>query len=1176
MTTRKDNYYQGQLFKPSQLKNQDGTAKVSNITLAQSAQDSFGAMSPTGSFRFDPAGSGLKNTQQINVDFSKFENHTFFNSARNKVQIAFDKIINNYPFDGTRVEHEKFFNGISGFEKHVFDRFPKNTGFLIFSRSLDDTADNSLGNYLSVKDYEGSGLPDAINDKKSEPKLDFESGPFSVEFSLYVPSGENDNEIITQRLESQTKGFTIGISASNEMSSPTSEAELIFVLSDEYKSIKVGTVIDKAKFNHIAAVYDRGATNKFLIHVNGQQVTSSNSSTIGGFNFVGTSLLIGSGSKHVFGTETFEPQQTLSGAMDEYRFFKSARSDDEVSKYRKQELYAQSDLSLYFRFNEPSGTFSKDGIGNSSLVIDYSGNGMHTFVNNFDISQRVTGAIARTTDVMLAEDPERSPVLFPSFDDVQSLATELITSASNYDFNNPNIITKLVPNHYLDDAAASQGYSTIEGELDKNPGMNLDQPGGNKLRQSQIVSSVLFTWAETFDEVKMFIDDLGRALKVDYLDDKTISDHLLPFLAHYHGFTLPAQFNSTSLDQYLSGRNLRVTDLQNNLSLQKIQNTIWRRILTDLPEIRRSKGTRASFRSVLRNMGINPDGPFRLREYGGSPTKKISDSFERRAEVASMMNFSGTLASPGTISGEHKDSTRPLLLSDFLSGSRTEPGYPIPAGTISKVGSTNSGDGLFTSGSWTAEGVFKFESKYSHPKTQSLLRMHSTGTYARDGETTSNNFLLFNVVAHSAVPNTATTGSVTLYGRPLSGSSDPVLKMTVHNTNVMDGNKWHVSFGRDRNDNNNHVSSSYFLRVGRHSIGGNVLYASTSSYYLDKIDNPMTIVTASNNASGAYIAVGSMSLGDSVTHQEIYHLNETAASLAEAQYVTFTGKASSIRFFSKSLTEKETKSHINNFKSIGVDDPKVNFNFITNETGSFEKLRLDMNLDQVVTKSDSSGNITGFDFSQNDLWGVGTGFEVDKEVISPERFDYVVFSPKFELNMTDNKIRVRSHKSAATAIDLGTEIAPLYEMPQDETPTDDRRFEIEVSSVQALNEDIMTIFSTLDFFDNAIGDPELVFSQEYRDLRHLRRIYFNRLVDKVSLKKFFEFFMWFDNTVGDIFEELIPRTTRYLGTNFVIESHTLERPKFTYGYHDMYLGELDRRAASLIFLQQYIGTIKKF
>ena len=124
--------------------------------------------------------------------------------------------------------------------------------------------------------------------------------------------------------------------------------------------------------------------------------------------------------------------------------------------------------------------------------------------------------------------------------------------------------------------------------------------------------------------------------------------------------------------------------------------------------------------------------------------------------------------------------------------------------------------------------------------------------------------------------------------------------------------------------------------------------------------------------------------------------------------------------------------------------------------------------------------------------------------------------------------------------------------------------------------ELRNIFGTLDFFDNAIGDPELVFAQEYRDLRHLRRVYFNRLNKKISYKKFFEFFKWFDDTVGDVFEELVPRSAKFLGTNFVIESHALERPKFRYMYTDMYLGELDRRAASLIFLQQFVGSLKKF
>ena len=34
------------------------------------------------------------------LSFSKFENHTFFNSAQNKVQVAIEKIINGYQKEG--------------------------------------------------------------------------------------------------------------------------------------------------------------------------------------------------------------------------------------------------------------------------------------------------------------------------------------------------------------------------------------------------------------------------------------------------------------------------------------------------------------------------------------------------------------------------------------------------------------------------------------------------------------------------------------------------------------------------------------------------------------------------------------------------------------------------------------------------------------------------------------------------------------------------------------------------------------------------------------------------------------------------------------------------------------------------------------------------------------------
>ena len=78
----------------------------------------------------------------------------------------------------------------------------------------------------------------------------------------------------------------------------------------------------------------------------------------------------------------------------------------------------------------------------------------------------------------------------------------------------------------------------------------------------------------------------------------------------------------------------------------------------------------------------------------------------------------------------------------------------------------------------------------------------------------------------------------------------------------------------------------------------------------------------------------------------------------------------------------------------------------------------------------------------------------------------------------------------------------------------------------------------------------------------MRKIYFNRLVDKINIKQFFEFFKWFDSMLGTMIEQLIPKKTNYNGINFVIESHTLERHKLKYLSDEIYL-KLSEREATL-------------
>jgi hypothetical protein len=121
------------------------------------------------------------------------------------------------------------------------------------------------------------------------------------------------------------------------------------------------------------------------------------------------------------------------------------------------------------------------------------------------------------------------------------------------------------------------------------------------------------------------------------------------------------------------------------------------------------------------------------------------------------------------------------------------------------------------------------------------------------------------------------------------------------------------------------------------------------------------------------------------------------------------------------------------------------------------------------------------------------------------------------------------------------------------------------------------MFGTLEFFDNALGAPNLIFDDSYPDIEQARKIYFQRLTAKPDYQVFFDMYKWFNSSLGMIIEQFIPRKTKFLGINFVIESHVLERNRFRYLFDEIYLLSLQRDTSrGNLFLSQIVGNLKKF
>lgn len=1117
--------------------------------------------SSTSSFIYDPSESSIKSTQQLNVDWSKFEEHCFFTPAAVNVNCAFDRIINGYPFDGTRIEIERFYENLTGFENWVLSQFPKYRGQLLF--------DTSNGSYISVADAPGSLFPDlakTTNDGMSviSPLKD-ES--FTIEFHYYPPYETNDNQYIVKKIEQGTLGpvgFTLFVSAS----SSTSGAMLHFLVSSSSYAVETSASLEKGTFNHILAEYVNEKEQSVRLTVGTlTNETETKHTCIGTLDTPNTFLTIGSGSSMTWGTSgVFVPQTTLSGVLDEFRIFKSIRDQDDIKRFETKSIFARDDLVLCFRFNEPAPPLvasSTDPI--NSIVLDSSGNSLHSLITNFTSSMRVNSSGSVYGDPMSLERETFSPILFPSHTDVVALSTELLESASLYDDQNPNIVTRLVPNHYFLEGQVQEGLTTEDGTI-VDTYTSTSIPGSGKLGQAQLLMSLLYVYSRFFDDMKLYVDSFSTTQYVDYDKINTVPDTFLQKLLVQKGFVIPPIFSHSTIEQYVDAENVQYPVSAGLNSLKYVQNELLRRLLTNLPSIVRSKGTQASIRAFLRTLGIDPDNSCKIREYGGMSKTSLGQTREVKREIGAMVDLE----------------TNSIVASPYLSSSRREVGFPAPAGTMVDPLtypphgiSNNVNDGILTSGSWTVEAIVKFPQNRTGSLTgaDSIIRLCTSGTYS--GSMSMSIGLVANLVALTG------TSNLTLHMRPGADAADPIMTLNLSGSNVYTGDTWNVCFGRSRNDElNSIVSSSYFVRAARNMNGSIVEYYSTSSYFQESLTSSCVLsqFVAGVNDKGLYLALGKQSIPSGSTTSYRLLNNTSVAASSQTRETNFTGLESNLRFWSRALSELEWKEHVRNYKSCGVIDPLTEYNFVYAPTGSFGRLRIDTLTKQDVTESSKIGSITFIDYSGNEMHLSGGYFSQSTSVFSSQVFDVSYISPTFDEPTCDDKIRPRSFLDQKN-IDENprSSYAPVYTIEPSEEPNDDVRLSIDFSLVDALNRDIVTIFSTLDAIDNAIGDPALLFSPDYPDLERMRTMYFNRLSGKLDFKAFHEFFKFFDMSLSTFIEQLIPKKTKFRGLNFMIEPHMLERHKIQYFFSDMYLGDSERQnLESSLLLQQIEGLTRKY
>ena len=859
----------GHLFKPTFKRSERQSSTIlkkpenKNYKLSEKFFDTN--LESSSSYRYGDK-KFLVSTQQVRIDYSKFENHTFFHSAVANINESFDRIVNFYPFAGSRREYEEYEDELTGFENYVLSEFPKNKGYLNFSGSAVGEL-LTAGTYLNVNDRSGAQIPALSPDRTSKKVLDPQINPFSIECFIKIPEQANDNQIVVQKKGSLANNFTLALSES----ASTSKSSLIFGITSGSRYSYVTSSIDKGDFRHISAVYDPAGDRCLKLYVDDLVVSSSTETVFKKINTFGADLLVGTGEEVRLNNGIFTPKQSFSGSLDAFKLYHKVRSHEDIKKEKFDTSYKQTDLKLHFNFNEASG--SHEG---SNIVLDSSGNSLHTYILNYIEHNRITGS----DNPVKNENTNRCPILFPSHEKVKSLNTQLLLTGSDYDEVNPNLITKLVPPHYFEESNAQDNLTSDLGNLGSAfAATTKNTPGTreNELGTASLLTKFLLVWAKLFDEVKIMLDSVSDYGSIDYDTYDNVPDPLLRQRARSLNVNLPSLFRGSNLAQLIEGVNLDSDYSNSKLSLNEIQNLIWRRILADSTNMKLTKGTLDSIRSVFRSSGIEPENILSFREYGGARQKTLNSSRELKRDVISFLNFSGSLA--GSMSSKnyqgYSTGAVPRVKSTFLSASRTEPGIPYIKGAFVNGVSNEPSDGLLTSGSFTYEGFYDWEHGYGD-NPESLIRIHTTGSDSPADQEA----VCLNLVGEP--------GKLNLFIRDEGTVGESVKNLMLSGANIFDKDIWYVSFGRTmpHDEEKKATRQEYFVRAAKQYAGEIIESYQTSSHFPISSNSVLNNITTTKNASGSFFAIGRQVFsGSSVAYNKFLNDNPSLVYLFVISYI---------------------------------------------------------------------------------------------------------------------------------------------------------------------------------------------------------------------------------------------------------------------------------------------------
>lgn len=1064
-----------------------------------------------------------------NVDFEDPENFSRYGSAEKYYEDSIKSIYKSYPYDGSLKERMQWHNKSSDLTNYIFENvYPRNNGYVNIGQEYGTLLSSDGGYYSSSKEeyisfngslnsknsgqstkkiFEKSNKLDTENNRGYNLNLDGTSGA-TVEFYFKRDNlSGSDKQVVFDAWNNEATGSDEYGRFKVEVRPGIGGQEDKFYVevssgSSGVVNAELGQNLDfTGSWHHYGLAFvNSGSALKLQLFVDGDLSQEILSGTAVQQVYGAMNGQIGALITAASGTNSARGWGKLSGSIDEFRFWKTKRTDKEIARNYFSSIGGGTNtddsnvnLGVYFKFNE--GIYSTGSIsGFDQNVVDYSGRISNGVWTGYSLTSRETGSAIVTAGFSQKE--FKDPVVYPEHPSVLSVLESYKKIGREYDTENTSNI-----------------YSTLPEWMSSED----EQSGEGVKNLMQIMSGF-------FDDLHLKIEYLPTLKNVDYAEGKP-----LPFsekLLSNYNFEVSELFNDSSFLELFLARN----ETENfDQKIHDIRNFIYQNIYNNLLYIYRSKGTEKSFRNLVRCFGID-DQLIKINLYSNDMEFELDDKFQYKTEKKKYVDFNDA---------DRMDSS---VHQAAESGNANSLGYLPGSSNLKYFGSTLEAEAIFPR-KFKISNPLYFESPFV---SCSLFGMHesSDGTWASPDRA---DVQVFAVKEEQESDEVRFLLSSSYFDVNVSSS---VFKDTYENQ------KWNFSLSL------RHEKHPLYDGV-LGSAEGNYILELYGVNAVQDIKQESFLLTASVTTSSAEGFFEANKMVYAGAHRNNFSGSVVTGPGTNSEQFT-DAKISSVRYWNNYIENDIIDLHAKDVKNFGANETYGNVTpfLATPLSGTNVKYLTISQMETLafhwdfatVTASDNGTGISNLDDGQFIIEDASSG-SLDllhiNRIATQTKYQFTGRGIEFPRNSSDvvQEEYVYSGKRSLPETVNNSDLIQILEQDDElffrETVPVNHYFAVEKSMYQTVSEDILNWFGTARDFNNLIGRPRSRYERGYKELDKVREFYFRSIQNSLNFERFVDFYKWIDDSISRMIEQLIPASMNYSsGVSNVVESHILERNKF--------------------------------